>query len=202
MGKIIFCVIIGGLCFGQGIWLKEKPKIPLPFPMGVSIKSPYPGTESWIRRHSFYSSNSILPASNIQLFLFSQASGESLQSRTPFWKQAGIYGLEFVGGEVATLPTVLIVLKLLSKDYNWDYLPVILTLYFGSNSIGTSTAVWITGKLLNQKGTWWKACVGSTVGVTISTLMVVKLGGTKADIICLPAALFAPPLGGVIGYNF
>ncbi len=32
MGKIIFCVVITGLCFGQDIWLKKNPEITLPVP--------------------------------------------------------------------------------------------------------------------------------------------------------------------------
>ena len=209
MGRIIFYVlIIVGLCFGQGIWLKENPKITLPIPINVAIRSEEGINEIAMRKFSLYSSQTLSLISPLYPnTLIMQVEGETLQPKTSFWKQAGIYGLEFAAAEVIVLPASLISLKVLSEDYNWGYLPLMLLVYFSGNIVGSSSTVWATGRLLNQKGTWWKSAAGGGIGTLICLLSTVfSLGGTKFDYehpwVCSTVWYISPALCAVVGYNF
>ncbi|MGQ9465336.1 MAG: hypothetical protein ACUVQ4_06490 [bacterium] len=208
MGKNIFCALfVIGLCFGQSIWLKENPRINLPMPINGAIRSVAGTNECTMRKFSLYSSQTfslINPLNPNNLIM--QVEGESLQPKASCWKQAGIYGLEFVGAEIIVLPASLIPFEVLSKDYNWGYLPIMLLVYFGGNIIGSSSAVWATGRLLNQKGTWWKSAAGGGIGTLIGLSITYSLGGTKFDYehpwICSTVWYISPALGAVVEYNF
>ncbi len=206
MGKIIFCVVIGGLCFGQSIWLKENFKSTLPFPLSVSIKSPYLGTESLIKKHSFYSPNSVSPGSNIQFFLFSQVADESLQPKTSFWKQAGIYGLEFMGASVGTSASTIFGLLFASKGGDVVDDPMRgAFVYTIGNMLFTSSCTWTIGYTMRQKGTWWKSSLGAglgcLVGIPAAILLSKKYPEGFMNGVALGIFLVTPPLGAVIGYN-
>ena len=135
-------------------------------------------------------------------YLMLQTKSETLQIKRSFWKQAGIYGLEFAGAEIIAVPSTFISLSMLDEDYEWSNLPAALFIYFCGNIIGNSTSTWAIGKLLKQNGSWWKASVGSCAGVLISIFTVSSISGTNYGWVCLPVFLTVPSLGTVIGYNF
>ncbi len=69
------------------------------------------------------------------------------------------------------------------------------------HGICVGTPVWLTGKIFNQKGRWWKACVGGMIGSLlreICTWLGCKYNRFKLGYVI--GCLF-PPLFAVIGYN-
>ena len=207
MGRIIFYVlIIVGLCFGQGIWLKENPKITLPIPINVAIRSEEGINEIAMRKFSLYSLQTLSLISPLYPnTLIMQVEGESLQPRPSFWRQAGIYGLELIAGGVGAATCLyvphLLIPRVPSENIGLQY--TMLGVYFMSTPLLASTCAWVTGKLFKQKGHWWKAFIGAGVGTVIGFSLEAK--GTKGNESCvrvLTFALLSPSLGAVIGFNF
>ncbi|MGQ9665463.1 MAG: hypothetical protein ACUVUH_09070 [bacterium] len=88
MGKNIFSVlIIVGLCVGQGIWLKENPRINLPMPINGAIRSVDGTNETAMQKVSLYSAQnlSIVKSFGPNILLM-QVEAESLQPKASFWK--------------------------------------------------------------------------------------------------------------------
>jgi len=209
MGRIIFCaILIAGLCFGQFI----KPEIPPchtePFltqchpelVSGSDIGQYVKPLSRWDRLTMFN-----LQAQAPQFFntmLMMQVGNESLQPKTPFWKQAGIYGLEFVGGTIGVIPASFLAILYESADR-----PLTKEGYITMASVNflfCGSTTWFTGKLLKQKGNWWDWCKAS-LGAGVGTITEIYLNNKFSD----PGVYhfhwgsfyIAPSLGAVIGYN-
>ncbi len=111
MGKIkfqgllplIFCaLVIAGLCLGQSI----KPDIDPRYAKLVSQSIYVKPLSQWDRLTMFNLQAQTPQFLNTMLMM--QVENERLKTKTSFWKQAGIYGLEFVGaGAGSVIPSIL-----------------------------------------------------------------------------------------------
>jgi hypothetical protein len=70
----------------------------------------------------------------------------------------------------------------------------------GGYILGSACGTTITGKILNQRGSFWKSVIGSTIG-TIGGLIVLRKIREPHPIIMI-GATFLPITGAVIGYNW
>jgi uncharacterized membrane protein YfcA len=138
--------------------------------------------------------------------LMMQVEGESLQLKTSFWKQAGIYGLEFVGAGAGT--TISLLCGLLFASEGGDVIDNPQRgayIYVAGNMLFTSSCTWATGFILKQKGNWWKPAIGTGVGcligIPIAALLADKYPEGTMNGVALGILLSTPPLGAVIGYN-
>ena len=130
-------------------------------------------------------------------YYFIRAESETLQTKRSFWKQAGIYGLEFAGASVTTVS--------LSWLITWaavisDRDKIMLYPYTMANGVFTGTATWIVGKLLSHKGSWLKSIVGAGIGSFVTGYLINQQWG---DISTTEFIIFLaiPPLGATIGFN-
>jgi len=91
--------------------------------------------------------------------LMMQVEGESLKPKTSFWKQAGIYGLEFAGAGIGTaLPSyysvIIIATNFMDNPQDSAVLKPTLCFYALGNILLGSSSTWVTGKILGQDGSW------------------------------------------------
>jgi hypothetical protein len=227
MGKIqfqgllplmIFCaLIIAGLCFGQYVKSDIAPCHAEPFltqchpelVSGSHIRQYVKPLSEWDR----------LTMSNLQVripqffntMLMMQVEGESLQPKTSFWKQAGIYGLEFVGAEIGTGLAILgaMLTNIGAKDPGEVNMSREVAGYILFNILFTSTGTWRAGHLLGQKFSWKKAAIGAGIGSVIATTVTYMLtdgftdGGKseKYASICIGLYIFSPSISAVAFYN-
>ncbi len=205
MGKIIFCVVIAELCFGQGIWLKENPKIPLPVPIDASMKSAYGENAIAMKGISFYSSNYTSQLNNLHYLLLSQVEGDSVKPKNSFWKQISIYGLEFVGGAGIGTATAIYLAYVAEGGGDFDRPTYAVLGYSTGHILFTSSCTWITGKLLGQKGSWQKSSLGAglgcLIGISAALFLSKKYPEGFMNGVALGIFLVTPPSGAVIGYN-
>jgi len=140
-----------------------------------------------------------LYANNLRMHV----SEESLQPRTPLWKQAGIYGLEFVvAGLSSTLMVPLATISIVDGDPEyWHYKqwPIV---YSVGNSLLTSSCTWGIGKLLGQKGTWWKSAIGAGLGGFIGGYYLTTGNSFKEGVWTWTIVIGLASSGAVIGFNF
>jgi hypothetical protein len=139
--------------------------------------------------------------------LMMQVEGESLQPRTCFWKQVGIYGLEFVGaGAGSVIPSILGLAVALYNTIDSPGMPSEgYWIYIIGNTLLSSTGSWFAGKLCNQDNSWWKSAIGTTVGCGIGVLVLDKWIKKEEKGSFYPESIIffgAPPLGATIGLNF
>ncbi len=208
MGKIIFCAVIVGMCFGQGILLKENYKIALPAPIDVSMKSAYGGNAIVMKNFSFYSSNHTSQLNNLHYLLLSQVEGDSLKTKTSFWKQAGIYGLEAVGAECTTCISAYLSWNLffrnvqhpLDPEYFDEWLMAEGT-YLVLNSFLSTSSTWIIAQLFNQKGNWKKSFIGVSIGSFLNILFI-NMHLVKDCKLVAVSSFTLPSIGAVVGYNW
>jgi len=76
-------------------------------------------------------------------------------------------------------------------DYKVPWAPLVL------NPVGGGGAVCLVGRVLNQKGSWWKAMIGAGVGSLVGTAVFMTIPVVHTYILYLAL----PPLGATIGYN-
>ncbi|MEO0184082.1 MAG: hypothetical protein ABIL40_11490 [candidate division WOR-3 bacterium] len=196
LGCLLF---IAGLCFGQFIEPSMSHKFHQRISTGWGINQSSELSNSMMYKLSFYRN----PA-QFNPMLMVQVEGDSLKPKTSFWKQAGIYGLEFVGAAMGSV--VSICFGDLSAGSWWgssDYSLIRgFVVYSITNTLFTSSCTWGLGKLLGQKGTWWKSAVGSGIGAltgfTSAYLSRKKGEFTEVGIVFL---LTTPTIGAVLGYN-
>jgi hypothetical protein len=228
MGKIqfqgllplmIFCaLIIAGLCFGQYV----KSDIESSHAELVSASHSLPGFQPASRIVSTshigqyvkpLSQWDRLTMSNLQAripqffntMLMMQVEGESLKPKTSFWKQAGIYGLEFAGAGIGTaLPSyysvIIIATNFMDNPQDSAVLKPTLCFYALGNILLGSSSTWVTGKILGQDGSWWKSAIGTGIGSALGILAYNRPGCDDWRLISI--FLITPPLGAVIGYNW
>ena len=204
MGRIIFYVlIIVGLCFGQGIWLKENPKITLPIPINVAIRSEEGINEIAMRKFSLYSSQTLSLISPLYPnTLIMQVEGETLQPKTSFWKQAGIYGLEFAAAGISVLACYWYsLLSVIQGDPEYWDMNECANTYIILNLLGTSTCTWGTGKIIRAKGSWWKTAIGAGIGSAIGSIPLRSGIDNAEGILFWSILLGSPTIGAVIGFN-
>lgn len=211
MGKIFFSAFVFGVvsanvCFGQGI-PKSEVRVSL-----ISYQSMY--TKPLLTQNNYAMQRLMSHTTNApdlsKYFyanaLIMQVEGESGQPKTPFWKQAGIYGLELFGGECGVAVSWSITLIMFIRpafgtptNIKAGYAPFVI-----SNTLITSTCVWVPGKLTKQRGSWWKASIGAGIGAFWGYLLeFIDPEHKHTKLLALRGALFlgAPALGGVIGFN-
>ena len=206
MGKMIFYVTIANLCFGQSIWLKENPKITLPAPISTYIRPTNTGNSLTESNPPFQP----IIANSLQNCFYAnalmlQVAADSLQPKTSFWKQAGIYGLEFVGAGIGTaFPSyyslIIIATNFMDNPQDSTALKPTLCFYLIGNIVLGSSSTWASGKILGQEGSWWKSAIGTGVGSALGILAYHKPGCDDWRLISI--FLITPPLGAVIGYNW
>lgn len=126
--------------------------------------------------------------------------------KNPFWKQAGIYSLEFLGGGIGTCLSAKLGLTI------WEHIAGAFIIdpagikgfmigsgvYVISNSLLASGSTFLVGKLLNQKGSWGKAAVGAGIGSLLNIITFVTCYSSPALFL---SSFSLPPLGAVIGFN-
>lgn len=205
MGKIIFCAVtVAGLCFGQFIESSGSQKFPQPISAGWRTNRFLEWNNSVVRKLSFHQN-----PLQFNTILMVQTESETLQPKKSCWKQAGIYGVEFVGASCGTFLSAVIgmIISCPSVDLE-DY--SLLRGLFGyciSNMLITSSGTWACGKLMNQKGSWQKTALGSGVGalIGISVSALLTKGFTSSDNVSDEVFglifLTPPALGAVVGFN-
>ncbi len=200
MGKIIICVVILGMCFGLGEETTRCVTLSMPLSMylGQSVRDNSLLIQKFLPANHISSSNYVNP--NVILL---QIEGDSLQPKTSFWKQTGIYGLELLSGGIpATLLVPVVTVFIVEGDPEyWHYhrWPI---LYSAGNSLLTSTCTWGIGRLLKQKGSWWKAAVGAGLGGFISGYFLTSEDSIKEGVWAWTLVIGLPASGAVIGFNF
>ncbi|MGQ9535523.1 MAG: hypothetical protein ACUVTF_09910, partial [bacterium] len=123
-----------------------------------------------------------------------------------FWKQAGIYGLEFLAGEVGVGVSFFITACQALSSFEHDPESVMLTktssTYIISNMVITSTCAWGAGNLMKQDGHWWRATIGAGVGSIIG-LIPEFLDPGHGELFSFGGILLLglPASGAVIGFN-
>jgi len=131
-----------------------------------------------------------------------QVEGDTLQPRTSFWKQAGIYGLEGLGAGISVIGcywySLLTVIE--GDPEYWDMHECANTYIIG-NLLITSTCTWGIGKLLGQKGSWWKTAIGAGIGGAIGGIPL-RMGINKVEgVLVWSTILGSPTIGAVLGFN-
>ncbi|MEO0162674.1 MAG: hypothetical protein ABIL74_10445 [candidate division WOR-3 bacterium] len=219
MGKVIFFafvsfVVLTSLCFGYGDVLKTEAKPSLMYGNGFHNQPLTVLNNFQLQPLSFYASYK-RPHFNsfITNALIMQAENETLQPKTSFWKQAGIYGLEFASGSgVSFLSFWYIARNLYATSFQEGAQPsdyfLLSGAYIVSGSLLPGLTVSQIGRLFNQNGSWVKASIGSGVGSIISLLVPFwcftqfNLSGSEVLRFHILMATTLPPTLGVIGYNW
>jgi|GEM_PF-1064471 len=199
---IICAILIAGLCFGQFI----KPEIP-PCHAELVSASKLVSQGIYVKPLSQWDNLTML---NLQTrtpqffntILMMQTEGDSLKPKTSFWKQAGIYGLEFVGAGIpASLLVPVATVFIVEGDveyWHYDRWPI---LYAVSNSLLTSSCTWGVGKLLCQKGNWWKSAIGAGLGGIIGGYYLITGNPIKEGMWTWIIVIGLPTTGAVVGFN-
>ncbi|MGQ9818212.1 MAG: hypothetical protein ACUVQ3_09760 [bacterium] len=129
--------------------------------------------------------------------------------RDKFFRQAGIYSFEFMGGCVgwglALLPTSLYY----AMSYEYIGPMDLIPLYTSTNMLFTSTTTTIVGKLYKQKGSWLRSALGAGIGAVLSLTAFnyfesrsrASNGYYSPPRIVGIAITLLPPTGALIGYN-
>ena len=131
--------------------------------------------------------------------------------KNSFIKTAAIYGLEWVGTAVVTgVWSTIAAMGCWPPGADISDLPppeimfrTFCYLYVGGNTLLGGLSTWGIGKLLKQRGSLWRACLGACIG-SVSGLFVVHYSyrGSINGLYGLCFYLFAPSIGAVIGYNW
>jgi len=140
------------------------------------------------------------PLLQYQMHQNNLVNDKTMNTNNSFGKQMGIYGLEFLGCEVAAIPILYWAGYGFSQTGEID--PCIYY-YVLSNIAITSTFCWGTGELLNQNGSWYKTAIGTSVCTLAGSFFAyksIKYGGIDGYTTYI--AFITPALGAVIGYNF
>jgi hypothetical protein len=206
MKNILYFLVVGSLCFSQDREIGMNSNLSL-----VVSRSMYLGSidrsESSIMQElaqpSVYNTHSLNSFFNNQLML--QTESESLQLSNPLWKQMGIYGLEFAGASMGTTLSFLLSayfsgIGTVEPSY-WNT-KLGIGIYCISNTLITSSSTSTVGKLLGQRGSWWKSAAVSCVGGLIGGLLVLNWkenNDPRWEGVMI--FLIAPPLGATIGFN-
>ncbi|MGQ9817375.1 MAG: hypothetical protein ACUVQ3_05435, partial [bacterium] len=182
----------------QSIWLKENPRINLPMPIKGAIRTVDGTNEITLRKFALYSPSNPLNPNSLTM----QVEGETLQPKTPFWKQAGIYGLEFaVAGTSVLAGYWYSLITVIEGDAEYWDMNECANTYIISNLLVTSTCTWGTGKLLGQKGSWWKTAIGAGIGGAIGSIPARIDINNAEGILFWSMILGLPTIGAVIGFN-
>ena len=204
MCKIFLAVAIAGLCFGQMI----EPSVSHKFPLLISHNHYVKPLSQWDNltlRNLQAHSQQFNPVS-FSPILMMQVEAESLQPKPSFWKQAGIYGLEFVAAGLGNSASTMIALLFVSLGGDMIDTPSQgVIIYIIGNMLFTSSCTWATGHILRQKGSWWKsslsAGMGCLIGIPSALLLSKKYPEGFMNGVALGIFLITPPLGAVIGFN-
>ncbi len=140
-------------------------------------------------------------------YLMLQTKSETLQIRRSFWKQAGIYGLEFAGAECGSVISGFFAYlcsgMFEGEPMYWNFMTFYST-YIGGNILLTSTCTQQIGKLMKRDGRWWRASLGAGLGAIIGICIVPIItgwSGEKGDWQWHILYFTTPALGSVIGFN-
>jgi hypothetical protein len=189
---ITSCFCLAGenrLVLGQKVSLIPLPFLYLPSRGMLYHKKLNTYFSPWDSQNQFDSDNS--------------CAGKSKTLHNPIWKQAGIYSLEFVGGEVGTL------FNFFLNNEVWVHLTSFpppleggiynVSIWYGayaiSNTFVTGCSVLLVGKLLKQKSSWKKVAIGAGIGTLINGIAI--FGSPPLAI----SSFSLPSLGAVIGFN-
>lgn len=189
------------LCFGQGIEPAFDADISLLLSRSIYMK-PMEQMNYPINKMAF---NIAYHKPMLNAFtLIMQVEDETLQPKTSFWKQAGIYGLELIGSSIGTiLPTCygILIIATANNDNPQDKsaINVALGIYTIGNMVLGGSCTWATGQISNQQGSWWKSVLGAGAGSLLGCMFYHEPGCD--DWRLMMAFSIAPPLGAVISYN-
>ncbi|MGQ9665646.1 MAG: hypothetical protein ACUVUH_10010, partial [bacterium] len=118
-----------------------------------------------------------------------------------FWKQAGIYGLEFVAGGIGTSASASLGLYIWSMSpsvsASYPYFLAGAGVYFVSNTLLTSSLTALVGKKVKQPGSWKKAALGTAIGTLIN---ITAINFSSGNLMIITFIL--PPVGALVGYNW
>jgi hypothetical protein len=130
------------------------------------------------------------------------ASGARLSA----WGQAGVYGLEFLGACIGSVPAEFLAVKAGGLYSDDDVLGMCaLIAYPLGHAFGTSTGAWLAGRALGERKHWWHAVAGSAVGTLVALPSVYLLSCGRQTFWkwygarCIQYLI--PPAAAVIGLN-
>ena len=190
---ILLSLIVIGLGFGQSEDHCIRLSEPLRMYLGQEVQDNKIPEQRFSLSNQIASSNYLNP--NILIY---QVEEDTIQPKTSLCKRVGIYSLECLGAAIGNFPgTWGITCGGLAGELYADEISILAL----GNSLLGGTTTWLTGKVLSQKGAWWKAALGSGVGTIIGCLMHNRFRDPGNWIFYWPAFYIAPPLGAVIGYN-
>jgi len=210
VSKKVFLLIIAGLCFGQSTESIPSYNYSLKIPRSMFVK-PISQEENLIL-HNLRAHSLQFNMTSFNTMLMMQVEGESLQPKTSFWKQAGIYGLEYAGadaGSCASLYMSLLFWNPENAGEGEEIVPMFVGfgVYVVSNPLLTSSFTSFVAKKFNQNGSWKKALIGSSFGAIASffanAIYYQHASSRKAWVsFMFLTAITLPPTGAVVGYNW
>jgi len=128
--------------------------------------------------------------------------GLSFQTETPEekssgLKKVGVMGLEFVGSFIITFPYLILAANESYKGgLHYAY-------YLAGMPLISTGSIWFIGWTFDEKGSVLKSLIGTGIGTSIGCIALWKTNEESYVNfrMMLSCILFAPFLGGVIGYN-
>lgn len=197
-------VVLVNLFLGDGGLLKAETRPSLMH--GYTLYSPIPSKQGdyQLPPLSFYAAyKRPLFNSFITGALIMEAAEESLQPKKPFWKQAGIYGLEFIGaGASATLLVPIATIFIIEGDPDYWHYDRWTVIYAFGNALCTSTCTWGMGRLFRQKGSWLKAALCAGLGGFIGGCYLTTGNSFREEVWPWIFGIGLPASGAVWGFNF
>lgn len=125
--------------------------------------------------------------------------------RSKFFRKAGIYTIECMGGCAGLGLSYLTTGLFYGPSYEYIDVYDLIPFYTISNMVFTGSTTTITAKLFKERGSWWRAAIGAGIGAMISSYALFSWESSDSKpwpkILIIPLVLL-PPAGAVLGYNF
>jgi hypothetical protein len=136
-----------------------------------------------------------------------EAGSATLASRPSACEQAGIYGLEFIGGSVGTAVAAVLPALMIAKSMEGEG-PKAAALGLAafptcavSSAFASAAGTYFVGKLFGQRGSFWHALAGGAIGGLGGSIALFSSLSSSGRGALLPVALVVPSICPVIIYN-
>jgi hypothetical protein len=135
----------------------------------------------------------------------SVAGSARTRGRPPAWKQAGVCGLEFIGGSTGTAVASIVPIAMISVSVGDEDKAAVglaaFPMYAVTSALLSAGGTYLVGKLLGQRGSFWHALAGGGVGGLGGSIALFSSFSSSGRAVLLPVALAAPSVCSVISYN-
>ena len=138
------------------------------------------------------------------LFARNEVASNRALCRPSAWKQAGIYGLEFVGGTTGTALATVIPFVMTNTAFEQSdkrYALAAFSTYAVSSAFASAAGTYFIGKMFGQHGSYWHALAGGAVGGLCGSMSLFSAAFSGGREALLPVGLLLPQTCSVIIYN-